>query len=99
MYMRSLIAFERDSSVIYLDTRGAGRSEAPPDEAGYAFKFFIDDLEALRVHLQLSNWRIFAHSDAGLQGRIADVFCSLPGRANGAAVFFRIELSCHDCEI
>jgi proline iminopeptidase len=68
MYMRSLIPFERDFSVIYLDTRGAGKSEAPPDEAGYAFKFFIDDLEALRVHLQLNSWLIFAHSDASLQG-------------------------------
>jgi proline iminopeptidase len=68
MYMRSLIPLESDFALIYLDTRGAGRSEAPPDESGYAFKFFVDDLEALRLHLQLSDWLIFAHSDASLQG-------------------------------
>ena len=68
MYMRSLIPLEGNFSVIYFDTRGAGRSEAPPEESGYKFKFFVDDLEALRLHLQLSDWLIFTHSDASLQG-------------------------------
>jgi proline iminopeptidase len=68
MYMKSLVPLERDFSLIYLDTRGAGRSEAPAADPGYAFKLFVDDLESLRVHLQLSDWLIFAHSDASLQG-------------------------------
>jgi proline iminopeptidase len=68
MYMRSLVAIEGSFSLIYFDTRGAGRSEAPAEKSGYAFKFFVDDLEALRLHLQLSDWLIFAHSDASLQG-------------------------------
>jgi proline iminopeptidase len=67
MYMRSLIPLEGSFSVIYFDTRGAGRSEAPPEESGYVFKYFLDDLEALRLHLQLHEWFIFAHSDASLQ--------------------------------
>jgi len=67
MYMKSLIPLEKDFSVIYLDTRGAGRSEAPAKASGYAFSHFLDDLETLRVHLRLNHWLIFAHSDASLQ--------------------------------
>lgn len=68
MYMKSLIPLESYLSLIYFDTRGAGRSEAPAEDSGFAFNFFIDDLERLRLHLQLDDWLIFAHSDASLQG-------------------------------
>jgi proline iminopeptidase len=67
MYMKSLIPLEKDFLVIYLDTRGAGRSEAPAKASGYAFSHFLDDLETLRLHLRLDRWLIFAHSDASLQ--------------------------------
>jgi proline iminopeptidase len=65
---KSLIPLERDFSLIYLDTRGAGRSDAPAQASGYKFSFFLDDLETLRAHLGLDRWLIFAHSDATLQG-------------------------------
>ena len=65
--MRSLIPLEGSFSLIYFDTRGAGRSEAPPEESGYVFKYFLDDLEALRLHLRLHEWLIFAYSDASVQ--------------------------------
>jgi pimeloyl-ACP methyl ester carboxylesterase len=67
MYMKSLTPLEKDFSVIYLDTRGAGRSDGPAKSSGFAFPLFLADLETLRVHLQLDRWFIFAHSDAGLQ--------------------------------
>jgi proline iminopeptidase len=67
MYMKSLVPLERDFTLIYLDTRGAGRSDAPAKNSGYAFSFFIDDFETLRVHLRLNRWWLFAHSDASLQ--------------------------------
>jgi proline iminopeptidase len=67
MYMKSLISLEKDFSLIFLDTRGAGRSEAPPTSAGYAFHLFLDDLETLRMHLHLDRWLIFAHSGASWQ--------------------------------
>src|SRR5262249_52325179 len=68
MYMKSLIPLEKKFSLIYLDTRGAGRSDAPAKPSGYKFSFFLDDLETLRTHLSLDHWLIFAHSDATLQG-------------------------------
>jgi proline iminopeptidase len=67
MYMKSLERLERTFSLIYLDTRGAGRSQAPAKAAGYAFENFIYDLETLRVNLGLDRWLIFAHSDASRQ--------------------------------
>jgi proline iminopeptidase len=68
MYMKSLIPLEKDFSLIYLDTRGAGRSQAPARPSGFGFSYFLDDLETLRAHLRLDHWLIFAHSDATLQG-------------------------------
>jgi pimeloyl-ACP methyl ester carboxylesterase len=72
MYMKSLVPLERDFSVVYLDTRGAGRSDPPVSDppmksSGYHFKNFLDDIEKLRRHLELDRWLIFGHSDASLQ--------------------------------
>jgi proline iminopeptidase len=67
MYMKSLIPLERKFTVIYFDTRGAGRSDAPTKASGYKFKYFLNDLDTLRKHLGLDRWLIFAHSDASVQ--------------------------------
>ena len=67
MYMKSLTPLEKDFSVVYLDTRGAGRSDAPAKASGFRFHNFLDDIEALRIHLNLDRWLIFAHSAATLQ--------------------------------
>jgi pimeloyl-ACP methyl ester carboxylesterase len=67
MYMKSLIPLEKNFTVIYFDTRGAGRSDAPTKVSGYKFKYFLNDLETLRSHLGLDCWQIFAHSDASVQ--------------------------------
>ena len=65
--MKSLIPLEKDYTLIYFDTRGAGRSDVPPKVSGYAFASFLKDLEGLRKHLGVDHWRIFAHSAASLQ--------------------------------
>src|SRR6516164_5456918 len=73
MYMKSLIPLEKDFSVVYLDTRGAGRSDPPVKSSGkifktiYRFENFLSDIEKLRRHLELDRWLIFGHSDASLQ--------------------------------
>jgi proline iminopeptidase len=67
MYMKSLTPLEKDFTVIYLNTRGAGRSDGPAKSSGFVFALFVADLETLRVHLQLDRWLFFAHSDAALQ--------------------------------
>ena len=67
MYMKSLTPLEKDFSVVYLDTRGSGRSEAPREHLGLQIPKFFDDIENLRTHLNLDRWLIFGHSDASLQ--------------------------------
>ncbi len=67
LHMMTLTRLEKDYTLVYFDTRGAGRSDVPPRAPGYAFDCFLDDLEALREHLGLDHWRIFAHSAASLQ--------------------------------
>lgn len=67
LHMMTLTRLEKDYTLIYFDTRGAGRSDVPPKASSYAFEFFLRDLEALRDHLGLDHWRIFAHSAASLQ--------------------------------
>jgi proline iminopeptidase len=66
-HMMTLTRLEKDYTLIYFDTRGAGRSDVPPKPSGYAFDLFLSDLEALREHLGVDQWRIFAHSAASLQ--------------------------------
>jgi proline iminopeptidase len=67
MYMRSLRPLQQRFTLIYLDTRGAGRSEAPKKPAGFHLDRFLDDLDTLRSHLRLAHWLVLAHSDATLQ--------------------------------
>lgn len=67
MYMKSLGPLEQNFSLVYLDTRGAGRSEAPKKSSGFKFQNFLNDIEKLRMHLSIDRWLIFAHSDASLQ--------------------------------
>lgn len=66
-HMKSMTSLEKDFMLVYFDTRGTGRSEAPKKDSGYAFGLFLDDLETLRLHLHLDHWLIFAHSAASLQ--------------------------------
>jgi proline iminopeptidase len=66
-HMKSMVPLEKDFRLIYFDTRGSGRSEAPKKDSGYAFGLFLNDLETLRLHLHLDAWLIFAHSAASWQ--------------------------------
>jgi proline iminopeptidase len=51
--------------VIYMDYRGAGRSDRPTDPAKYSFKILASDAEAIRVHLGIERWAVFGHSNGG----------------------------------
>jgi proline iminopeptidase len=68
MSMKSLIPLQKHFSLIYLDTRGSGRSDAPAKASGWRFRNFVNDLETLREHLHIDRWIISPHSDACLQG-------------------------------
>lgn len=51
--------------VIYMDYRGAGRSERPKELAKYSFAILASDAEALRLHLGIKRWIVFGHSNGG----------------------------------
>jgi proline iminopeptidase len=67
MYIKSFAPLRRNFTLIFLDTRGSGRSDAPAKASGYRFAKFIDDLETLRRHLKLERWLILGHSAASSQ--------------------------------
>ena len=50
---------------IAVDNRGAGQSDAPPDEADYGCKPFADDLFALVTQLGLRDFTLVGHSMGG----------------------------------
>lgn len=51
--------------VIYMDYRGAGRSDRPTDPSQYSFKLLASDAEAIRVRLKIDRWAVFGHSNGG----------------------------------
>ena len=64
MYFLTLKPLEKIFTMVYLDTRGCGRSERP-DSNAYAMKNFVDDLEGLRKHLGVETVWLMGHSDGG----------------------------------
>jgi proline iminopeptidase len=51
-------------TMVYLDTRGSGRSEQP-DPHTYTMKSFAADIEALRKHLGIGTMWLMGHSEGG----------------------------------
>lgn len=52
---------EKKFRVIYYDQRASGQS-ATPSADSISMQFFVDDLEALRLHLKLEKLNVIAHS-------------------------------------
>ena len=55
----------RQRTVVYMDYRGAGRSDRPTDPAQYSFALLASDAEAIRRKLGISRWAVFGHSNGG----------------------------------
>ena len=55
----------KSSPVIYMDYRGAGRSDRPKDPKKYSFTILANDAEVLRKHLGIEKWVVFGHSNGG----------------------------------
>lgn len=55
----------RTRPVIYMDYRGAGRSDRPKDPSQYSFSILASDAEAIRQHLGIQRWVVFGHSNGG----------------------------------
>jgi proline iminopeptidase len=51
-------------TIVYLDTRGSGRSERP-DPHAYTMKMFAWDIEGLRKQQGIGTMWLMGHSDGG----------------------------------
>jgi len=64
LYYLKLKPLESMFTMVYLDTRGSGRSERP-DPHAYTFKNFVADIEGLRKHLGIETIWLMGHSEGG----------------------------------
>jgi proline iminopeptidase len=53
---------EKSWRVVYLDQRGAGRSERPKDKSSYSINIMVDDIERLRKQLGTPRIVLLGHS-------------------------------------
>jgi proline iminopeptidase len=66
IYIASMKPLEEQFTIVYLDTRGTGRSERPKTLEEYTWKHFADDIEALRRHLGVEKIWLIGHSMGGI---------------------------------
>ena len=66
IYFASMKPMEEHFTIVYLDTRGTGRSERPKTLEEYTWKHLADDIEALRCHLGLHRIWLMGHSNGGV---------------------------------
>jgi pimeloyl-ACP methyl ester carboxylesterase len=64
-YLGDLGGLSSHRTLILLDNRGTGASQAPPDPATYRVDRLVPDVEALREHLGLDRIDLFGHSASG----------------------------------
>jgi proline iminopeptidase len=64
LYYLKMKPLESMFTMIYLDTRGSGRSERP-DPHAYAMQDFVADIEGLRRHVGVDTIWLMGHSDGG----------------------------------
>lgn len=65
VYQQTMQALERTCTVVYYDTRASGRSQVPSDLGDINVGAFVEDLEALRVHLGIASFAVIGHSHGG----------------------------------
>ena len=66
LYIASMKPLEEQFTIVYLDTRGTGRSEQPKTLEEYKWKHFSDDIDALRRHLGVKKIWLIGHSMGGV---------------------------------
>src|SRR5260370_3854595 len=62
-YLRPLT---RDNRLIFIDERGAGRSQKIEDPSGYTVENMVEDVEGVRVSLGLGKINLLGHSYGGV---------------------------------
>jgi proline iminopeptidase len=81
LYFRTLTPLEKNFTVVYLDSRGTGRSGRARTPAEYTWDHLVADLDALRAHLKQDRVWLMGHSEGGMQ--IMHYACKHPDRVSG----------------
>ncbi|MCL5280764.1 MAG: alpha/beta hydrolase [Planctomycetes bacterium] len=80
-YFRTLQPLEKSFTMVYLDSRGTGRSQKAASTKEYTWDHLVADLDALRTHLQQEKVWLMGHSEGGTQ--ILHYACQYPARIRG----------------
>ncbi len=81
LYFRTLQSMEKYFTIVYIDSRGTGRSGRAKTLQEYTWGHLVDDLEALRVHLKQDTVWLIGHSGGGVQ--VLHYACRHPNRVGG----------------
>jgi proline iminopeptidase len=91
LYFRTLGSLEKRFTVVYLDTRGTGRSGRARLATEYTWDHLVADLDALRDHLKQDRVWLMGHSDGGVQ--VLHYACKHPQRVRGMLLLDTIAVS------
>ncbi|MGE3843798.1 MAG: alpha/beta fold hydrolase [Vicinamibacterales bacterium] len=81
LYFRTLKPLEDYFTIVYLDSRGTGRSQRAPSRTDYTWQQLVADLDALRARLGQERIWLMGHSEGGAQ--VLHYAVSHPTRVNG----------------
>jgi len=81
LYFRTMHSIEKLFTMVYLDSRGTGRSGRAKTTQEYAWDNLVADLEALRVHLKQTKVWLMGHSEGGVY--VLHYACKYPKRTRG----------------
>jgi len=62
---RSFLSLAENYRLVFMDTRGSGRSGRPADSSRMGTMDMAEDIEAMRVHLGLEKISLLGHSNSG----------------------------------
>src|SRR5580704_2465889 len=65
-FLPYLLPLARHHRLIFIDERGSGKSEKLADPAGYTVEAMVEDVEAVRVALNLGKINLLGHSCGGV---------------------------------
>ncbi len=80
-HFRTLQPLEKIFTMVYLDSRGTGRSQKAASTKEYTWDHLVADLDALRTHLKQEKVWLMGHSEGGMQ--ILHYACQYPKRISG----------------
>jgi proline iminopeptidase len=81
LYFRTLQRLEDTFTVVYLDSRGTGRSGRAKSTSQYTWDHLVSDLDALRAYLKLDTVWLMGHSEGGSQ--VLHYASRFPDRVSG----------------